>query len=83
MCAVTQHTTRPGEGCTDDPDRRSTDRHVEVSGWTSGRFQAGKLVADRHGRPVTALRFADGVCYLAADGSVLAIDRDDPPPATM
>ena len=74
---MARHTTTSGQGWT-DADRRTNTRPVEASGQTSGRFRAGHLVADRTGRPVTAVPFVGGVCYLAADGSVLAIDRDDP-----
>lgn len=74
---MARRTTTSGQGWT-DADRSTNTRQVEASGLTSGRFRAGHFVADRAGRPVTAVRFAGGVCYLAADGSVLAIDRDDP-----
>lgn len=49
---------------------------VEPSGWTSGIFRHGSLVADRHGRPVTATSCpTTGVRrYLTVDGRLVALD---------
>jgi hypothetical protein len=49
---------------------------TEPSGWVTGRFRAGRLVADRRGRPVTMRRcpLTQRVCYLTEDGYLIAAD---------
>jgi hypothetical protein len=63
----------------------TTLRRVEPqpSGWTSGLFRDGSLVADHHRRQVLVMRCecTGDLYYLAPGGDVIAVDRKDYPPA--
>lgn len=49
---------------------------VESSGWVTGRFQDGRLIADRHGRPLFQQRcpMSGRTCYLTREGRLIAAD---------
>jgi hypothetical protein len=54
---------------------------VESSGWVTGRFQGGRLIADRHGRPLTQRRcpLSGRICYLTHEGRLVAADATADP----
>lgn len=49
---------------------------VESSGWVTGRFLDGRLIADRHGRPLLQQRcpVSGRICYLTSEGRLIAAD---------